>query len=101
MSRPQRRKMVDRDHADVSVVRQCELLSISRSSLYYSPVDPAAYELELMGLIDQQYLRTPFYGSRKMTAWLRGQGYPVNRKRVQRLMRVMGLVLQPHFNNVE
>jgi len=83
--------MVDRDLRDVSVVRQCELLNISRSSVYYSPVEASEYELELMGLIDKQYLRTPFYGSRKMAAWLRSQGYPINRKRVQRLMRVMGI----------
>jgi len=83
--------MVDRDHADVSVVRQCELLNVSRSSVYYSPVGASEYELELMGLMDKQYLRTPFYGSRKMAAWLRSQGYSVNRKRVQRLMRRMGI----------
>jgi len=83
--------MVDRDHADVSVVRQCELLNISRSSVYYSPVGASEYELELMGLIDKQYLRTPFYGSRKIAALLRGQGYSINRKRVQRLMRRMGI----------
>ena len=83
--------MVDRDQCEVSVVRQCELLNITRSSVYYSPVEASEHELELMGLIDKQYLRTPFYGSRKMAAWLRSQGYPVNRKRVQRLMRVMGI----------
>ena len=83
--------MVDRDLRDVSVVRQCELLNISRSSVYYSPAEASEYELELMGLIDRQYLKTPFYGSRKMAAWLRSQGYSVNRKRVQRLMRRMGI----------
>ena len=83
--------MIDRDLPDVSVVRQCELLDISRSSVYYSPAEASGYELELMGLIDKQYLQTPFYGSRKMAAWLRSQGYPVNRKRVQRLMRRMGI----------
>ncbi len=72
MSRTQKRGMVDRDHADVLVVRQCELLSISRSSVYYSPIETSDYELELMRLIDSQYLWTPFYDSRKMTAWLRG-----------------------------
>ena len=64
--------MVDRDHADVLVVRQCELLSISCSSVYYSPIETSDYELELMRLIDK-YLWTPFYDSRKMTAWLRGR----------------------------
>ena len=65
--------MVDRDHADVLVVRRCELLSISRSSVYYSPIETSDYESELMRLIDSQYSRTPFYDSRKMTAWLRGR----------------------------
>ena len=83
--------MIDRDLPDVSVVRQCELLDISRSSVYYSPVEASEHELKSMRLIDEQYLRTPFYGSRKMVAWLRSQGYSVNRKRVQRLMRRMGI----------
>ena len=91
MSRHERRDMIDRGQCELSVVRQCELLDISRSSVYYSPVQLDEYELELMGLIDKQYLLTPFYGSRKMAAWLRGQGHPVNRKRVQRLMRRMGI----------
>ena len=83
--------MIDRGHCELSVVRQCELLDISRSSVYYSPVQLDEYELELMRLIDKQYLLTPFYGSRKMAAWLRGQGHHVNRKRLQRLMRLMGI----------
>ena len=91
MSGLERRGMVDRNHARLSVVRQCELLDISRSSVYYSPVQVGENELELMGLIDRQYLQTPFYGSRKMTACLRRQGHQVNRKRVQRLMRRMGI----------
>ena len=91
MSRGVRLAMVERGHPGLPLVRQCALLGLSRSSLYYrpAPADPA--ELALMGLIDRQYLRTPFYGSRRMTAWLRGQGHAVNRKRVQRLMRRMGL----------
>ena len=91
MSRHERRDMIERCHGELSVVRQCELLDISRSSVYYSPLQASEYELELMGLIDKQYLLTPFYGSRKMAAWLKGQGYQVNRKRVQRLMRRMGI----------
>jgi putative transposase len=75
----------------LSLTRQCELLGLSRAALYYHPVEVSAEELELMALIDRQYLRTPFYGSRRMTAWLRTQGRIVNRKRVQRLMRLMGL----------
>ena len=75
----------------LSLRRQCELLGLSRAALYYRPVEVDAYELELMARIDRQYLRTPFYGSRRMTAWLQTQGHMVNRKRVQRLMQLMGL----------
>jgi putative transposase len=75
----------------LSVRRQCELLGLNRSSLYYEPVAEAADNLRLMRLIDEQYTARPFYGSRKMTVWLQGQGEGVNRKRVQRLMRLMGL----------
>jgi putative transposase len=72
-------------------VRQCQLLGVSRSSLYYQPVGPAEEELTLLRLIDEQYLKTPFYGSRRMTVHLRQQGFSVNRKRVQRLMHQLGL----------
>jgi len=75
----------------LSLSRQCQLLGLSRAALYYRPVAVSDYELELMALIDRQYLRTPFYGSRRMTAWLQTQGHLVNRKRVQRLMGLMGL----------
>ena len=71
--------------------RQCELLGLSRSSLYYEPGGEAAEDLRLMRRIDEQYTACPFYGSRRMTVWLIEQGEEVNRKRVQRLMRVMGL----------
>lgn len=71
---------------------QCELLGLHRSTAYYEPVAVSAEDLQLMRLLDEQYLKTPFYGSRRMTHWLRTQGYDeLNRKRVQRLMRVMGL----------
>lgn len=70
---------------------QCELLGVNRSGLYYEPAVESAANLRVMRLIDEQYLRTPFYGSRRMTAWLARQGEEVNRKRVQRLMGVMGL----------
>ncbi len=91
MSRAERLKTIDRDHPKLSLVRQCALLDVSRSSVYYRGAGVDEDGLELMGLIDRQYLATPFYGSRRMTAWLRAQGYGVNRKRVQRLMRVMGI----------
>ena len=71
--------------------RQCELLGLSRSSFYYEPAVASPLNLALMRLIDEQYTRTPFYGMRRMTAGLQHQGYRVNRKRVGRLMRIMGL----------
>jgi putative transposase len=73
------------------VRRQCELLGLSRASLYYEPGAEAAENLRLMRLIDQEYTAHPFLGSRRLTAWLIEQGEAVNRKRVQRLMRLMGL----------
>ena len=91
MSRSIRRAMIDRDHHQLSLVRQCILLDVSRASVYYRPVPTRAEDLELMALMDRQYLKTPFYGSRKMKAWLLQQGYLVSRKRVRRLMRLMGL----------
>jgi putative transposase len=75
----------------LSVRRQCELLGLSRSSLYYEPAGETAENLRLMRRIDEQYTARPFYGSRRMTRWLIEQGEEVNRKRVQRLMRTMGL----------
>jgi len=73
------------------MTRQCQLLGISRSGLYYRPKPISEEELALMKLIDRQYLETPFYGARKIAAWLGSQGRRAGRKRVQRLMRVMGL----------
>jgi putative transposase len=67
------------------------LLGISRSGLYYQPKGISGEDIALMNLIDRQYLATPFYGARKIAAWLKGQNYSVNRKRVRRLMRLMGL----------
>jgi putative transposase len=73
------------------VRRQCELLGLNRSSLYYEPAGETAENLRLMRLLDEQYTACPFYGSRRLTAWLVQQGEAVNRKRVQRLLRLMGL----------
>jgi putative transposase len=75
----------------VSIRRQCELLGLNRASWYFEPAGETAENLALMRLIDQQYLARPIYGSRRMTTWLTERGHTVNRKRVQRLMRVMGL----------
>ena len=86
--------MVNRRSAyggSLSVARQCRLLDISRSGLYYQPKVISDETLTLMKLIDCQYLATPFYGARKVAAWLKSQGYTVNRKRARRLMQMMGL----------
>ena len=91
MSRSIRRAMIDRDHQQLSLVRQCILLDVSRASVYYRPVPTRAEDLELMALMDRQYLKTPFYGSRRMKAWLLAEGYLVSRSKVRRLMRLMGL----------
>ena len=85
------RPLVETDHAQLSVRRQCALLGLSRSSLYYEPVPETADNLRLMRLLDQEYTAHPFLGSRRMARWLSAQGEAVNRKRVQRLMRLMGL----------
>ncbi len=82
---------MEREHPEISVRRQCELLGVNRSGLYYQPVGESEENLGLMRLIDQEYTRHPFYGSRRMTGWLCGQGHEVNRKRVRRLMEVMGI----------
>jgi putative transposase len=82
---------VEPDHSAISIRQQCALLGVSRASWYYEPAEEKTENLKLMRLIDRQYTRIPFYGSRRMTAWLQTQGYAVNRKRVIRLMRVMGI----------
>ena len=91
MSAVERRGLVDNADQALSVVAQCRLLKIARSTLYYRPVPISEDDLGLMRRMDELYLAAPFYGSRRMTAVLRGAGLHVNRKRVRRLMRVMGL----------
>ena len=91
MSVERRRALIEPEHGRLSVVRQCELVSISRSSFYYQPVGETADNLALMRLIDAQFLETPWYGSRQMARHLRRDGHDVGRKRVRRLMAVMGL----------
>ena len=75
-----------------SMRRQCELLGINRSSLYYNPVEPDEETLALMRQIDELHLKHPFFGSRMMTQTLKRKGHDINRKRTQRLMRLMGIV---------
>ena len=85
------RELVDRVHPQLSVTRQCSLLGLARSTAYYEPACESEENLWLMRRIDEQYLRTPFYGSRRMAVWLQSTGQCVNRKRVRRLMQVMGI----------
>jgi hypothetical protein len=80
------RRCIDTNHKQLNIVRQCELLGLARSTFYHEPIGETAENLALMKRIDQQYLQTPFYGSRKMAIEL-----GINRKRAQRLMRRMGL----------
>ena len=90
MSPGRRRKMVDREHPKLPIARQCALPGVSRSSLYYRAKGASEADLSLMREMDRQYLETPFYGSRRMKAWLDRQGIPVSRKRVQRLIESWG-----------
>lgn len=83
--------MIEPNHPQLSVIRQCLLLGISRSSFYYEPIGESPINLKLMRMIDEQFLETPFFGSRQMMKWLRRQQLRVCRKRVARLMRKMGL----------
>ncbi len=92
MSIERRRGMVDRTHSELSIRRQCQILSMRRSSYYYKPVGESPCNLELMKKIDELFLECPFYGSRQIRTSLRDLGYGVGRKRVQRLMRKMGLM---------
>ena len=92
MSRAQRRTMVERVNPVLPVSQQCRLLAVSRSAVYRKPAEVSTEDLAIMALIDRQYLARPYYGSRRMAAWLTTQGHVVNRKRVRRLMRLLGLV---------
>ena len=88
--RPGEWRWVDPNHTRLSIVRQCRLVSIARSSFYYEGQGESPVNLRLMRVIDEQFLETPFYGSRQMTRWLRRQGDTVSRKRVRRLMHLLG-----------
>lgn len=83
--------MIESGHAALSVRRQCELVGLSRSSWYYACAPETGDNLRLMRLLDEEYLRHPFKGSRQMSVWLKSQGEAANRKRVRRLMRLMDL----------
>jgi putative transposase len=90
--------MIDRTHS-LPVTRQCQLLSLNRSSVYYQPIGVTDEDLRLMRLIDEVHLKRPFYGSRRIRDNLQDLGHSVNRKKVQRLMRLMGITaLYPKAN---
>jgi len=91
MSRDRRKALVSSGYGRLSVVRQCELVGISRSSHYYTATGESEFTLELLRRIDGQYLKTPWYGSRQMARHLRREGFSVGRTRVRRLMRLLGL----------
>ena len=82
---------IEPNHKKLSIAKQAELLGLNRSSYYFKPAGESEQNLLLMNLIDEEYTEHPFYGSRKMTEWLRLEGHLVNRKRIQRLMRLIGL----------
>ncbi len=91
MSIERRRQMIERGHASLSIVAQCRLVSISRSSFYYAPVPETAETLALMAVIDASFLDRPWYGSRQMARHLQRLGHAVGRRRVRRLMAKLGL----------
>lgn len=88
----EKRALIEPGYPAISIARQCELMELARSSYYYEPMPVSEENLHLMRLLDEQYTRTPFYGIKKMTAWLGTQGQEVNHKRVARLLRQMGLM---------
>ena len=92
-----KRALVEPDNTAIPVNRQCELLGLNRATYYYQSAGESAENVMLMRKIDEQYTRTPFYGVRRMTAWLRREGETVNHKRVARLMQTMGIhAIYPH-----
>jgi putative transposase len=96
--------MVERRNPALPTSQQCRLLALPRSSVYRKPAEVSAQDLAIMALIDRHYLARPYYGSRRMAAWLATQGHHVNRKRVQRLMRLLGLAAiyqRPNTSNIQ
>ncbi len=91
MSHARRKNLVEPDHSRLSIVRQCKLLTVNRSSYYYQPTGETPFNLELMRQIDKQHLETPWYGARQLARHFRREGYCVSRKRISRLMRQMNL----------
>ena len=86
----ERRLLIKEAHPDLSIVKQCELLGVNRSGLYYEPVPESEENLSIMRLLDAQYLKTPFYGVERLLVLLVVMGYQINRKRLRRLLRLQG-----------
>jgi putative transposase len=91
LSVAEKKALVESEHLSISISRQCELLGLARSSFYYEIQPETEQNLRLMAMLDKQYTARPFYGVRRMTAWLATQGEIVNPKRVRRLLRKMGI----------
>ena len=91
MSPPERRKMIRKENPDLSLTRQCKLLRISRSSIYYTPVGFDQALIDLMHEFDRIFTKYPFFGSRQIAAYLPQSGFSAGQHRVLRLMRIMGL----------
>jgi len=87
-----KRNQIEPDYPNISIRRQCELMGLNRASYYYQAAAETPLNLELMRLIDEQYMKTPYYGYRKMTIYLQRAGYHVNPKRIRRLLRKMDLM---------
>jgi putative transposase len=85
------KQLVEPENSNVSITRQCDILGLCRSSYYYKPAAESPLNLELMRIIDEQYTRTPFYGVPRMTHLLCNMGYSIGHKRIERLMRKMGI----------
>ena len=86
----ERRAMIKTESKDLSIVKQCDLLEINRSGLYYQPVEETEENLAIMRMMDEQYFKTPFYGTERLLVLLVVMGYKINRKRLRRLMRIQG-----------
>lgn len=91
MTAPEKKLWIDSTHRALSIAAQCKLIQLPRSSYYYEPIVPSAYDLLLMKRADEIYTQWPFYGSRKILEELRKEGHNVNRKRIQGIMRTLGL----------
>jgi putative transposase len=99
MSVEEKREIIERRHREISIRRQCELLNLTRSNIYYEPVEVSEETLRIMGRIDEIFTESPFYGSRRIREGLEREGFIIGRERVQTLMQQMGLrAIYPRMN---